>query len=277
MGSVDRFFAAGVVLPTMPKASRWLLANFEDRRVDLRAIVELAERDASLCAKILKLANSGHYRLAGNVTDLRQAAALLGLETLRNLLLAATVQAAFARATGFDRVRFWRHCVASAGYSRWLGRALGFNSTRAYQAGFLLRSGQLLMATEIPHMVAATEAECLRPGLRMSVERQKIGCSHPQVTGELARHWGLPHPMIEAFQHAPDPLQALPFSTLAAVLNLAATAADAGDLGLPRATALSEADPKLVSHLRLAPDWLQANTPSYESLTYSADALCSPD
>jgi hypothetical protein len=32
-----------------------------------------------------------------------------------------------------------------------------------------------------------------------------------------------------------------------------------------------------VSHLRLAPGWLQANTPSYESLTYSVDALCSPD
>ncbi len=273
MGSVDRFLAAGGVLPKMPKAALWLLSNFEDRRVDLRAIVELAERDPTLSAKILKLANSGHYGTPRDVTNLRQAAVLLGRETLRNLLLAATVVGAFSRATGFDRGRFWRHCVATAGYARWLSRLLGYSPNSAYQAGFLLRSGQILMASEIPHMVAAIEAECVRPGLRMSVERQKIGCSHPQVTAELARRWALPERLIEAFQNAPDPLGARPFSALAGVLSLAATAADAGDLGTPEAIALSEADPMLVSHMRLDVHTLHRQMPSYASLTYSVDAL----
>jgi len=276
LGSVDRFFSAGTVLPTMPEVARQLLDSFEDEKVDLRQIVELAESDQSLSAKILKLSNSAHYGVACNVSNLRQAAVLLGLETLRNLLLSAAVISAFPRASGFDRVRFWRHCIATGGYSRWLGRRLGFDSDSAYLAGFLLRAGQILMAAELPHMVAAIEAECVRPGLRMSVERQKIGCCHPQVTAELARRWTLPQPLIEAFRHAPAPLQAQPFSLLAAVLSLAATAADAGDLGTPSATALCEADPRLLAHLRLEDGWLQANVPSYTSLTYSVDALCSP-
>jgi len=58
------------------------------------------------------------------------------------------------------------------GYSRWLGRKLGFDSDSGLSmTGFLLRSGQILMAIELPHMVAAVEAECIRPGLRISVER----------------------------------------------------------------------------------------------------------
>jgi HD-like signal output (HDOD) protein len=277
MGSIDRFFSAGIVLPTMPEVARRLLNSFEDEKVDLRQIVDLAERDQSLAAKIVKQANCAHYGVGRNVTNLRQAAVLLGLETLRNLLLSAMVIGAFPKTSGFDRIRFWRHCVATGGYSRWLGRIMGFDSDSAYLAGFLLRSGQILMAAELPHMVAAVEAECVRPRLRMSVERQKIGCCHPQVTAELARRWSLPMPMIDAFRHAPDPLSARPFSLLAAVLSLAATAADAGDLGTPSDTSLSEADPQLVSHLRLDTAWLQANMPSYESLTYTVDALCSPD
>jgi hypothetical protein len=123
--------------------------------------------------------------------------------------------------------------------------------------------------------VAAVEAECLKPGMRMSVERQKIGCCHPHVTAELARRWKLPPPVIDAFRHAPDPLNAGSFSLLGAVLNLAATAADAGDLGASGVMPLSEADPQLLSHLRLETGWLQTNLPSYDSLTLSIGALCS--
>jgi HD-like signal output (HDOD) protein len=274
MGSVDRFFATGAVLPTMPEVARRLLDSFEDEKVDLREIVELAERDQSLAARIVRQANSPYYGLQGNVSSLPQAAVLLGLETLRNLLLSATMIGAFPRVVGLDRVRFWRHCVAAGGYSRWLGRMLGFDSDSAYLAGFLLRSGQVLMAAELPHMVAAIETECTRPGMRMSVERQKVGCSHPHVTGELARRWALPEPMIDAFRHAPDPLHAKPFSLLAAVLSLAATAADAGELRISAADGLAEADRALLTHLRLDINWLQANLPSCESVTYSVDALC---
>lgn len=274
MGAVDRFFATGAALPTMPEVARRLLESFEDEKVDLRQIVELAERDQSLAAKILRQSNSAHYGLGRDVTNLRQAAVLLGLETMRNLLLSATVIGAFPRVAGFDRVRFWRHCVATGSYSRWLGRMLGFDSDSAYLAGFLLRSGQILMAAELPHMVAAVEAECLRPGLRMSVERQKVGCCHAHITAELARRWALPEPLTDAFRHAPDPLHARPFSLLAAVLSLAATAADAGDLGLPSTDGLPGADPELLAHLRLDTSWLQTNLPSYESMTYTVDALC---
>ena len=70
MGAVDRFFAAGAVLPTMPEVARRLIDSFEDEKIDLRQIVELAERDQSLASKILKQANSPRYGASGNVTNL---------------------------------------------------------------------------------------------------------------------------------------------------------------------------------------------------------------
>jgi HD-like signal output (HDOD) protein len=275
MGAIDRFFSSGTPVPKMPEFARRLIQSFDGEKIDLRQIVDLAEHDQPLSASIIRQANSARYGVGG-VDNLSQAAVLLGRETLRNLLLSASVIGVFPSAPGFDRVRFWRHCVATGGYSRWLGRRLGFDSDTAYLAGFLLRAGQILMAIELPHMVAAIEAECVRPGLRMSIERQKVGCCHPHITGELARRWGLPEPMVDAFRHAPDPLNAKPFSLLAAVLSLSATAADAGDLGLSAPEALIQADPALLTHLRLEADWIADNLPSYESMTYTVDALCPP-
>ena len=136
MGATDRFFAPGTALPTMPEVARRLIDSFEKEKVDLRQIVELAERDQSLSVKILKQANSAHYGVSGNVTNLRQASVLLGLETLRNLVLSACMIGAFPRTPGFDRLKFWRHCVATGGYSRWLGRKLGFAKVSQYAHQF---------------------------------------------------------------------------------------------------------------------------------------------
>jgi HD-like signal output (HDOD) protein len=273
MGSVDRFFANGAALPMMPEVARRLLDSFEDERADLRQIVELAEQDQALCGKIIKLANCAHYGVRQPVASLRQAAVLLGLETMRNLMLSSTMVDAFPDTAGLDRIRFWRHCVATGGYTRWLGRSVGIDSDSSYLAGFLLRSGQVLMAMQMPEAVRAIEQECVRPGLRMKIEQLKLGSSHPQVTAELARRWELPRPLIDAFRHAPEPLGASPFSLLAAVLNLAAITADAGDLGSDQPAYWCESEPHVLEHLRLDPAWLQVNLPSYESMTYSVEAL----
>jgi HD-like signal output (HDOD) protein len=275
MGSIDRFFTSGVALPVMPEVARRLLDSFEDERADLRQIVELAEQDQGLCGRIIRLANSAHYGLGRQVAGLRQAAVVLGLQTMRNLMLTSSMVDAFPQSSVLDRIHFWRHCVATGGYSRWLGRSVGFDSDSAYLAGFLLRSGQILMALELPEAVRSIERECLRPGMRMVLEQQHLGCSHPVVTAELARRWELPAPLIDAFRHAPEPMAASPFSLLAAVLNLSATAADAGDLGSEQPGYWCEDAPHLLEQLRLDPAWLAANLPSYESVTYSVDALMS--
>jgi HD-like signal output (HDOD) protein len=274
MGAIDRFFSGSTSVPKMPEFARRLIQSFEGDKIDLGQMVEMAEHDQPLAASIIRQANLAHYGVRRGVDSLPQAAVLVGRETLRNLLLSAAMIEILPPAPGFERVRFWRHCVATGGYSRWLGRRLGFDSDSAYLAGFLLRAGQILMAIELPHMVAAVEAECIRPGLRMSIERQKVGCCHSHITAELARRWALPEPMVDAFRHAPDPLNAKSFSLLAAVLSLSATAADAGDLGLSAPEALIQADPALLTHLRLEADWIAENLPSYESMTYTVDALC---
>src|SRR5271169_5049795 len=228
MGGIEQFFLGGNSLPAMPEVARQLIASFDDENVDLRTIVDLTEHEQSLSLKVLRLANSARYARARSVTSLNDAAGLLGMERLRNLVLAASIAGAFPRVAGFDRIGFWKHAIATGGYARWLGIILGVDADSGYLAGFMLRSGQLLRARVLPDAIAAVESGCTVPGLRLVLEQRIIGCTHAQVTAELARRWQLPQRLIDGFAHTAEPLDARPFSLLAAVLNMAALMADAG-------------------------------------------------
>jgi HD-like signal output (HDOD) protein len=273
MGGIERFFLGGNTLPSMPEVARQLIASFDDEDVDLRTIVSLTGQEQSLAMKVLRLANSARYPHARTVTTLDDAAGMLGLERLRNLVLAASIGSAFPQIAGFDRIRFWKHAIATGGYAQWLARILGADADSGYLAGFLLRSGQLLMARVMPDAIAAVEAACTVPGMRMREERRVIGCTHGEVTAELARRWQLPHRLVDGFANAAQPLRARPFSLLAAVLAMASVMADAGALRVSAADALEAADTPLLQHLRLDVPWLQTTAPDYEELTAPIDEL----
>jgi len=273
MGGIEQFFLGGNTLPAMPEVARQLIASFDDENVDLRTIVDLTEHEQSLALKVLRLANSARYARSRSVTSLNDAAGLLGMERLRNLVLAASIAGAFPRVAGFDRIRFRKHAIATGGYARWLGVILGVDADSGYLAGFMLRSGQLLMARVVPDAIAAVESGCTVPGLRLALEQRLLGCTHAQVTAELARRWQLPQRLIDGFAHTAEPLDARPFSLLAAVLNLAAVMADAGTMGIDPGQALEQANRPLLDHLRLDVPWLQAKAPGYEELTAPVDEL----
>jgi len=137
----------------------------------------------------------------------------------------------------------------------------------------MLRSGQLLMARVLPQAIASVEASCVAPGMRMALEQRLVGITHAEVTAELARRWQLPQRLVDGFAHAPDPLDARPFSLLAAVLSTASVMADAGARAVAVGEALERANRPLLDHLRLDVPWLQAKAPTFEELTAPVDEL----
>jgi HD-like signal output (HDOD) protein len=273
MGGVDKFFLKGNALPSMPEIARQLIASFDDENVDLNTVVELTAREQSLALKVLRLANSARYARSREVSSLQEAAAMLGMEHLRNLVLAASIAGAFPRVYGLDRSTFWKHAMATGGYAQWFARILGVDPDSGYLAGFMLRSGQLLMALALPDFVSQVEQSCKVPGMRMAQEIRVLGCSHAAVTAELARRWQLPQRLVDGFTHAADPLAARPFSLLAAVVNMAAVMADSGILGVAPGEALASSDMPLLLHLRLDVPWLQSTAPSFEDLTAPVEQL----
>lgn len=256
--AAERFFAQSQRLPAMPEVAQRLLNSLDDERVGLPQIAALIEKDATLAAKVLRLANTPHYSPAHQIASVTDAAHALGLSTLRNLAMAAAFAGSFPAVQGLDRALFWSHSVATANYARILARMLGSDGDTAYLAGLMLRCGQLLMALTEPQTVADVEAHAAEPGSRFSLEEHRFGCTHADVTASLAAHWHFPESLVEAFKDANTPLEIKPFSRVAAVLHIAEVLADCAEHHDEPVQALKVAVPELLDHLHLDLDLLAA-------------------
>ena len=257
MNSVaEKFFAKNQTLPTMPEIASKLLRSFDDDNLSLGNLSSIISKDPTLSAKVLRLANSARYSPSHNISSLPDAAAALGMDMLRNLSMAACVCGAFPEAHGFSRDKFWRHSLNSAGYCKLFARAMHIDDETSYLAGLMIRTGQLLMAATDPTAVAETERLCDAPGTRFSHELAYFGCTHSDVTACLATHWHFPETLIEAFQNTTNPLDALPFSPLAASLRFSEIFADSLELGVDPISAIKTSLPDLLRHVSLDLDKL---------------------
>jgi HD-like signal output (HDOD) protein len=267
MSRIDRFFAQASHLPALPEVAQRLLDCFRREDVSLVELSELIARDSALAARVLRLANSARYGSRRRVAHLPDAAALIGLNGLRGLALAASLVDVFPRPRGFDRQRFWRQNLATAGNARALALLLDHDASLAEVAGLLLRSGQVLMLMAEPGQVALVESLAGPPDSVFALEREHFGCTHAEVSAELAARWHLPLELVDALYTAGNPMAAEPFSPLGGVLRLASVLADAGEDGLDRVQAAQVAQGGLMARLQLAPELLSVRLPSHDALT----------
>jgi HD-like signal output (HDOD) protein len=226
----DPYVKKAATLPAMPEVACQLMDTFGREDLSLGELSGLIGRDQALAARVLRYANSAHAAPRREVDNLHDAAALLGLRALRELTLSVSVMGAFPKLEGFDRLAFWRGTLAVASYAQAIAPRLDVDPAVAYLGGLMLRTGQILMAMVDPAGAAEVSRHALAPDSRIDFESGILGCAHPEITAELARHWRFPTVLITAFGAAVDPLGSRPFSRLGAVLRLASVIADHRDL-----------------------------------------------
>lgn len=275
MNRTDPFLAQASAMPAMPEVAATLLRSFARDDLSLGELGTLIARDAVLAAKVLRLANSARYSPSRSVATVNEAAACMGLRTLRDLTLSAAMTGAFPLVPGFDRLAFWRLNLATACYAQVLAKALEADDDVAYLGGLMLRTGQLLMTMVNPGAMAEVARHTAELDSQIGIELAILGRTHPEVTAELARHWQFPPILMAAFSAATAPLAVRPFCRLGATLRLASVVAEARQRGLPAGEALVHCQGELVAHVQLDIDWLGAHLPDHALAAAGADQLLS--
>ncbi|QEL64899.1 hypothetical protein OTERR_14230 [Oryzomicrobium terrae] len=224
-------------LPSMPAVVTELLLRLEDPDLDTRQLAHDIARDQSLAAKTLRIANSPFYGLRGRVASIQDAVTILGLHTVRTLMLAAAAGETLGRlkAEGLDTTTYWRHCTATAILARILAVRARANPESAFVVGLLHDIGRLVIATNFPtHYRAVHERSKAESLSLLEAERLCLGIDHVQVGELLARRWVFPLTIVEgiAGHHAPEKWGHQP---LAAVASLADSGAHELGKNLPGA------------------------------------------
>lgn len=211
-------------LPSVPALYTRLLEECRAAGGSLKAVGEIIAKDVGMTAKILHLANSSFFAIRSQVTDPVHAVQLLGLDTVKGLVLSAEVFSRFeaARAGRFPLDAVWRRSLTTSGFARAIARlevAPASVVNDAAVAGLLHDAGQLVLATNFPERY--DEVLALAAGGRAFVEAELavFGATHAMVGAYLLGLWGIPDSIVEAvaLHHTPRAASSREFSALTAV------------------------------------------------------------
>jgi putative nucleotidyltransferase with HDIG domain len=185
-------------LPSLPTVVLEVLRLANDRSAGAADFEELVRRDQALAAKVLKLVNSPFFGLRTKVTSITQAVVVLGLKTLKSVVLAARTGKLLQHEIpqyGFSAGGMWRHSVSAASLARSLAKKAGLDADareELFVAGLLHDVGKVVLA---PHLTSLQDelAEALTAcgGDLCRAEEDLLGISHAAVGGRMAAKWSL--------------------------------------------------------------------------------------
>ncbi|MCU0560074.1 MAG: HDOD domain-containing protein [Desulfobacterales bacterium] len=181
-----------------------------DPNAGLRDLTNIIEDDLALVAKVLALANSAYFGIGGQVSSVRHAAALLGFQTLGELItLSASALWLGCELTAYrlNARRVWAHSLATALCARRIA-ATRFPeiAADAFVVGLLHDAGKVILEPFLQQRQAQLDAVCrpLAPVTR-DAERQILGIDHAEMMARACRFWRFPESLTQAirFHHSP--------------------------------------------------------------------------
>jgi len=204
-------------LASVPAALAEASRVAQDPESSIEDLAAAFARDTSLCAQLLKVANSAFYGLRAEVKSIEHAAVVLGRKVLRNVVMAATLRAVVHK---FDSHRarwvagLWSHGVGAAAASSALAHETGlgdpheaFAAGLVHDVGFLVeleRNGRLLYEL-------LEETDGLSQGdwsSHRQRERESFGATHTEFGAALCEAWGFPETLRDVAAHHHEPLAA---------------------------------------------------------------------
>lgn len=219
-------------LPTIPEVVQELIQTLDQADVSASEIARTLATDQVLSAKVLRLANSAYYSVPRTVATVDEAIKMLGINTVRTIVLSAAMPSSFQPINGVDLKPFWRYSLHTAVAARHLARSTSVDADLAFTVGLLHGIGRLVMLAGMGDDMANTEA-ALPPypcAERVMVERQTFGFCYADVGSELVKRWNFPDEFCTAITGAALPLETEPQATLHAVLHLASWRAHSDEL-----------------------------------------------
>ena len=201
-------------LPPPPGVAMRVVQATADPDCTTAAIVEILKHEPTLCAAVLKAINSCVYGLPSPVATLDRAVLLLGMRTVRSMVLTLALPAMrFPTVPDAEFRRHWLSSVSGAIIARELCLRLGLRHAEEDLVCGLLRDiGGLALRQVFPF-----ESERYRTGIatrpfstHMSFEKSVYGVDHAVMSAEMLRQWRLPESICEPVRHHhhPDAMKA---------------------------------------------------------------------
>ncbi len=226
-----------------------------DPEADLRQISAILRTDPALASRVLKVANSAYYGRSGKVASLLDAAVLLGVRMLVQIItLVSTSKMLGSELRGFelDSGCLWRHSLTVAVTSATIASRTGLPlRDEAFMAGLLHDAGKIILDPYVIERKSAYDAlRKYHPHNPLLAEQAVLGFDHAETGFALCQKWNIPTPQAVAirFHHQPSRSGASPLAYILHVADALAAFDPAAAPGSPAAPV----EPGVLAFLKLA-------------------------
>lgn len=182
-----------LILPTLPEVALRIRDVVECENSTAHDIADALAQDASLAARLVKVANSPLYRTRNPIEDLQMAVTRLGIRIVRDLVVGLAMKQIFqATSDALDThsKSIWSKSVDAAAISRMMATLVsGINPEQALLAGLIHNIGALPVLVQAENDDDLFHDEAALGGVIYELQG---------VVGELIlRHWKFEKQMIE--------------------------------------------------------------------------------
>lgn len=212
-------------VPALPSHYARLIDELGSPDASIKDIGQIVSQDMGMTAKILQLVNSAFFGLTQKVASPAQAVSILGLNTIRALVLSIKV---FSMVNEKDLLRYGLldiadHCLAVGLLSKdisLLEQQEASTVDASFLSGVLHDCGKLMLAANLGQDYEAVVAyKREKQVTAWEAEKAILGATHAEVGAYLLGIWGLPEPIITAilYHHEPAASKETHFRPLTAV------------------------------------------------------------
>lgn len=198
--------------PSLPQVLIRLLEAVGDESADFRHLSSIVQQDPASSARLIRIANGSFYRRHAGCRSVEDALSLLGLETVKTLIITTSIRQYFSQFSHYHHEflqQFWHRSMIIAHGARVLASLTRYQSvTEAYLCGLLCDTGQLYLITG--HTDAYTKLWNEVGGddrALLAAEREALGTDHCEAGAALLDQWQLGSFMADAvrYQHHSAP------------------------------------------------------------------------
>lgn len=194
-------------LPTLPGVGFEIVRLSKDPDSSIDDLAAVIQRDPALSVRLVTMANSPAYLRREPVTSVKDAALLMGRQTISLVALSFSLAGGMDRTgspSGLDLELYWRRSLTVAAVARHVARNVcRAHSETAFLAGLLAHLGKMVLAQNVgPQYRPVVEAAGGWPSLRD--ERDGLGWDSLDVTLAVLREWGLPEEVAGTIESGLD-------------------------------------------------------------------------
>lgn len=177
-------------LPPLPKSIQRINQMIDRRETTLDAVGQEIASDPALAIQVLQMVNSSFYGYAKEVSSVKHAVVLLGLNVIRTLVSSSWIT---SLVKGFS-LGFHHHSLATARASFVISRSLGVGEPEQISTlGLLHDLGKVIMCRYLPlEFAAVTELAGRKHICFHEAEQRILGLTHAAIGAGLLVKWNLP-------------------------------------------------------------------------------------